>query len=108
MDFKVAFQGRSHLYTKEEIALATEVMQTAIPLTQGQYQKNFEAQLRQKINAEYAFILNSATSGLEMAAQLCQFEEGDEVIIPSHTFTSSAYPFIKKGAKNCPLKYDFI
>ena len=35
---------------------------------------------------------------LELAAQLCQFKSGDEVIIPAHTFTSSAYPFAKFGA----------
>jgi dTDP-4-amino-4,6-dideoxygalactose transaminase len=34
-----------------------------------------------------------------MAAQLCCFQNGDEVIIPSHTYTSSAYPFAKSGAR---------
>jgi dTDP-4-amino-4,6-dideoxygalactose transaminase len=34
-----------------------------------------------------------------MTAQICCFKEGNEVIIPSHTFTSSAYPFAKHGAK---------
>jgi dTDP-4-amino-4,6-dideoxygalactose transaminase len=34
-----------------------------------------------------------------MAAQICCFEDGHEVIVPAHTFTSSAYPFLKHGAK---------
>ena len=46
-----------------------------------------------------AFAVNSATSALELAAQLCLFDEGDEVICPSHTYTASLYPFIKNGAK---------
>ena len=36
---------------------------------------------------------------MELAAQLCQFKKGDEVIIPGHTYTATAYPFLKKGAK---------
>jgi dTDP-4-amino-4,6-dideoxygalactose transaminase len=48
---------------------------------------------------ENVFALSNATAGLELAAQLCQFKRGDEVIIPAHTFTSTAYPFVKNGAK---------
>jgi dTDP-4-amino-4,6-dideoxygalactose transaminase len=40
----------------------------------------------------------NGVSALELSAQLCLFEAGDEVVIPSHTFTASAYPFVKKGA----------
>ena len=50
------------------------------------------------LDSKYAFTTNNATSALELTAQLCQFKEGDEVICPSHTFTASLYPFIKKGA----------
>ena len=41
----------------------------------------------------------SCTASLEMAAQLCQFRPGDEVILPSYTFVSTASAFVRMGAK---------
>ena len=99
MDFKIRFSGKGHDYTQEEIDTVVCAMKTAEPYTQGAYQKAFEQKFCAYIGANHSFAVNNATAALEMAAQLCQFELGDEVIIPSHTFTSSAYPFAKKGAK---------
>jgi perosamine synthetase len=99
MDFKIKFSGKGHDYTQEEIDTVIHAMKTAEPYTQGAYQKAFEQKFCNYINADHAFAVNNATAALELAAQLCQFEPGDEVIIPAHTFTSSAYPFAKKGAK---------
>jgi len=99
MDFKIKFSGKGHDYTQEEIEAVIHAMKTAEPYTQGGYQKDFEQKFCDYIGANHAFAVNNATAALELSAQLCQFEPGDEVIIPSHTFTSSAYPFAKKGAK---------
>lgn len=99
MDFKIRFSGKGHDYTPEEIDTVVHAMRTAEPYTQGEYQKAFEQKFGAYIASGYSFAVNSATSALELAAQLCQFRPGDEVIIPSHTFTSSAYPFAKKGAR---------
>ncbi len=99
MNFKVSFSNRSHKYTDEEVKIVVEAMNNADPLTQGIYLKEFEKKFCDYLNVKHAFGVNSATSALELAAQLCQFEKDDEVIIPLHTYTSSAYPFIKKGAK---------
>lgn len=99
MQFKINFSGKSHNYTQEEIDVVVQAMKDAEPYTQGRYQTEFEDKFCEYIGAPHAFAVNNATAALEMAAQLCQFESGDEVIIPSHTFTSSAYPFAKKGAK---------
>jgi dTDP-4-amino-4,6-dideoxygalactose transaminase len=99
MQFKIKFSGKSHNYTEEEIKTVVQAMKNAEPYTQGRYQKEFEEKFCEYIDAPHAFAVNNATAALEMAAQICQFEPGDEVIIPSHTFTSSAYPFAKKGAK---------
>ncbi len=41
----------------------------------------------------------SCTTALEMAALLCGFEPGDEVILPSYTFVSTANAFVRAGAK---------
>ncbi len=41
----------------------------------------------------------SCTAALEMAALLCDFQPGDEVILPSYTFVSTASAFVREGAK---------
>lgn len=99
MKFKINFSGTGHRYTKEEIAVVVEAMQSADPLTQGKYRDAFEKKFCQYNGNEFAFSVCNATAALEMAAQMCLFENGDEIVAPSHTFTSSVYPFIKKGAK---------
>ena len=99
MNFKIPFSGRAHLYTEEELEIIKEASQNAVPLTQGKYLKEFENKFAEYIGSNYSFAVNNGTSALELAAQLCQFKEGDEFVCPTHTFTSSAYPFIKKGAK---------
>ena len=98
MKFKIPFSGKGHDYTPDEIDTVVRAMKTAEPYTQGAYQKAFEKKLCVYIGADHAFAVSNATAALEMAAQLCQFQPGDEIIIPAHTFTSSAYPFAKKGA----------
>jgi len=97
--FKIPFSGRSHNYTEKEIETVVKVMQEASTLTQGEYQIAFQDKFCDYLGVNHAFALNNATSALELAAQLCQFKEGDEVIIPAHTYTASAYRFLKNGAK---------
>jgi dTDP-4-amino-4,6-dideoxygalactose transaminase len=99
MEFKIKFSGKAHDYTQDEIDTVVQAMRMAEPYTQGAYQKVFEQKFCDYISANHAFAVNNATAALELAAQLCQFQPGDEIIIPAHTFTSSAYPFAKKGAK---------
>jgi perosamine synthetase len=99
MEFKIPFSVRAHAYTEEEINTVVEAMREENPLTQGKHLKNFEEKFCDYIGAKRAFAVSNATAALEMSAQLCQFQLGDEVIIPSHTYTSTAYPFAKKGAQ---------
>ena len=108
MEFKINFSGIGHKYTQEEIDLVSEVMSTADPLTQGYYRNNFESKFAKYLGVEHAFTTNNATSALEMTAQLCQFDDGDEVVCPSHTFTATLYPFLKKGAKIVWADIDLI
>lgn len=99
MNFKIPFGGRAHKYTSEEESVVLDVMRNGKTLTQGSYLNAFELKFAKYLDVEFAFATNNATSALEMAAQLCQFENDDEIIIPAHTFTSSAYPFARHGAK---------
>ena len=98
MNFKIPFSGRAHKYTKEEREIVLEAMDTAVPLTQGKYQNEFQDKFSKYIGSQYSFTVNNATASLELSAQMCLFKEGNEFICPSHTFTASAYPFVKKGA----------
>lgn len=98
MGFRIPFSGRAHAYTRDEVRIVVDAMRDAVPLTQGKYLAAFEKKFSRRFDVPHAFAVCNATAALEMAAQLCCFEAGNEVIIPSHTFTSSAYPFLKKGA----------
>ena len=99
MDIKVNFSGRAIKYTEEEIAVVVEAMRNAEPLTQGKHLQAFQKAFGEYIGAEHCFAVMNGVSALELSAQLCNFKPGDEVVIPSHTFTASAYPYAKKGAK---------
>ena len=99
MEFKINFSGKAHTYTEDEIQTVIDAMRSADPLTQGKYRDAFEQAFCNYNGNEYAFSVCNATAALELAAQMCLFKEGDEIVAPSHTFTSSVYPFVKKGAK---------
>ena len=55
--------------------------------------------LEEQTNSKKVLLTTSGSSALEMAAMLCQIEPGDEVIMPSYTFTSTANAFVLRGAK---------
>lgn len=57
-----------------------------------------------------ALLTTSCTSALEMAAMLCDVKEGDEVIMPSYTFVSTANAFYRLGAKPifCDIRPDTL
>jgi perosamine synthetase len=97
--YRIPFSGRAHTYTEDEIQTVIDVMKTSASLTQGRHQEGFQKKFCEYTCAKHAFVVNNSTAALELSAQLCQFTQGDEVIIPAHTFTASAYPFLKKGAK---------
>lgn len=54
--------------------------------------------LEQRIGCNKALLTHSCTAALELAAILCDLEPGDEVIVPSYTFVSTANAFVLQGA----------
>ena len=52
-----------------------------------------------KYGFKKALLTTSCTDALEMCAILCDIQIGDEVIVPSYTFVSSALAFVRQGAK---------
>ncbi len=55
--------------------------------------------LEERIGAPKVLLTTSGTSALEMSAHLCGIKPGDEVILPSYTFSSTANAFVLAGAK---------
>ncbi|WP_226494700.1 dTDP-4-amino-4,6-dideoxygalactose transaminase [Hydrogenophaga taeniospiralis] len=64
----------------------------------GQFTKRCSQWLEQRIGCEKALLTHSCTAALEMAAMLADLGPGDEVIMPSYTFVSTANAFVLRGA----------
>lgn len=65
----------------------------------GQFTRKCSAWLEQRFNAQKVLLTTSGSTALDMAALLCGIERGDEVILPSFTFSSTANSFLLAGAK---------
>jgi dTDP-4-amino-4,6-dideoxygalactose transaminase len=65
----------------------------------GTFTRQCHAWLEQKTGASKALLTHSCTAALEMAAMLLDLAPGDEVIMPSFTFVSTANAFVLRGAK---------
>ena len=64
----------------------------------GHYTRLCHRWLEQQLGAQRALLTHSCTAALEMAAMLCDLAPGDEVIMPSYTFVSTANAFVLRGA----------
>ena len=65
----------------------------------GAFTKKCQQFFEDKYGFKKAICTTSGTDALEMAAILCDVKPGDEVIVPSYTFVSSALAFVRQGAK---------
>ena len=65
----------------------------------GPFTKKCNAWLEERFDVQKVLLTTSGTTALEMAALLCGIEPGDEVILPSFTFSSTATAFVLAGAK---------
>lgn len=65
----------------------------------GEFTKRCQHFMEQKYGFRKCLLTTSCTDALEMAALLCELHPGDEVIVPSYTFVSSALAFVREGAK---------
>jgi dTDP-4-amino-4,6-dideoxygalactose transaminase len=64
----------------------------------GSFTKQCQHWLEQRIGCRMALLTHSCTAALEMAAILADIKAGDEVIMPSYTFVSTANAFVLRGA----------
>ena len=60
---------------------------------------NYVKSFRNKVRLQKTLLTTSCTDALEMCAMLIDIKSGDEVIVPSYTFVSSALAFVRQGAK---------
>ena len=65
----------------------------------GEFTKRCQHFFEEKYGFKKCLLTTSCTDALEMAAILCDIHPGDEVIVPSYTFVSSALAFVRQGAK---------
>lgn len=65
----------------------------------GVFTKKCQQFFEEKYGFKKAIMTTSGTDALEMAAILCDVKPGDEVIVPSYTFVSSALAFVRQGAR---------
>src|SRR5210317_247379 len=64
----------------------------------GEFTQRCSDWLEQRIGCDKALLTHSCTAALEMAAILADLGPGDEVIMPSYTFVSTANAFVLRGA----------
>ena len=65
----------------------------------GQFTKQCHAWMENRFQAQKVLLTTSGTSALDMALLLCDLQAGDEVILPSYTFSSTATAPVLAGAK---------
>src|SRR4051812_37623803 len=90
--------NRSSLVGREQeyIAQAMRIGQIAGDQT---FTRRCHALLEAALGVPRALLTTSCTHALEMAAMLLDLRPGDEVIVPSFTFVSTANAFVLRGAK---------
>ena len=64
----------------------------------GPFTKKCHQWIEERTGTAKALLCNSGTDALELAAMLCDLKQGDEVILPSFTFSSTANAFALRGA----------
>lgn len=65
----------------------------------GQFTKKCHQWMEDRFNAQKVLLTTSGTTALDMAMLLCNLQPGDEVILPSYTFSSTATSAVLAGAK---------
>lgn len=85
-------------YTGKEMEYMKDAVETGKISGDGKYTKKCSAWMKEQFAVKHALLTTSCTHALEMAAYLAGIEPGDEVILPSYTFCSTADAFVQRGA----------
>ena len=82
-----------------ELQYIGEAVQSGKISGNGAFTKKCQYFFEEKYSFRRCLLTTSCTDALEMAAILCDIQVGDEVIVPSYTFVSTANAFVLRGAK---------
>ena len=87
------------LIGKELVYIKDAVIVQHMLCGDGKYTRKCDKWIEDNTGVSKAMLTTSCTHALEIAALLCEIKEGDEVIMPSYTFCSTADAFVLRGAK---------
>jgi dTDP-4-amino-4,6-dideoxygalactose transaminase len=83
--------------TGNELAYIQEAIEKAHLSGDGRFTKQCNKWIEETLGVKKALLTHSCTAALEMAAILADIQPGDEVIMPSYTFVSTANAFVLRG-----------
>ncbi len=86
-------------FSGRELKYIEEVCHSTTMSGNGQFTKKCHKFFEDKYGFKKCLLATSGTDALEMCAMLCKLTPGDEVIMPSYTFVSTALAFLREGAK---------
>lgn len=86
-------------FTGKELEYVRQAIEAQKICGDGQFTKKCNAWLEKRFHAQKVLLTTSGSMALDMAALLCGLNPGDEVILPSYTFSSTANSFVLAGAK---------
>ena len=86
-------------YTGRELEYIRQTVEANKICGDGEFTKRCSAWMKENLGTKYALLTTSCTHALEMAAYLSDIQPGDEVIMPSYTFVSTADAFVLRGAR---------
>lgn len=86
-------------FTGKEFDYMKEAVENHKICGDGPFTKKCDAWIEEKFGTKKALLTTSGSTALDMAALLCGLQPGDEVILPSFTFSSTANSFVLAGAK---------
>lgn len=86
-------------YIGTEMQYIQKAMESHKICGDGQFTKRCNAWMEELFHAQKVLLTTSGSTALDMAALLCGIRPGDEVILPSYTFSSTANAFVLVGAK---------
>ena len=86
-------------YVGTELEYVKQAVQAHKICGDGAFTKKCNEWMENRFHAQKVLLTTSGTTALDMAALLCDLRQGDEVILPSFTFSSTATAFVLAGAK---------
>ncbi len=94
--FKIPF-NKPFIVGKELFYIAQAVIENRHTAGDGPFTKKCQVWLEERLGCRKTLLTHSCTAALEMAAILANIKPGDEIIMPSFTFVSTANAFVLRG-----------